>query len=217
MPENFELPPNAEDIEKNLKEGRIKTAIKGMLGLIFDDNADGPERITTLLERLEPFLKSNLIDGEGIKQSLQKLPAIENRDEFIESTFSLLGPFIDLRINNEEEFNRLRPESDELRPEGPELISVNEIFAYGLHEDSANIHLGLSGLSMREVKKLFIEGLKELAKIIEVNKNISIIAGESWVIAQKPGIIEKLGFTVDPKITKRATISREDFLRRYLK
>ena len=209
MSENFK-PSNVEGLEENIEHERIKKSIKEMLGMIFDSNNSGPERTGALLKRLEPFLTSTLIEGESIRQSLRELPAIEERGQFVESTFSLLGPFVDLRINHEEEFDRLRPGDTP-------VTLVNEIFAYGLYENSADIHLGLSGLPMGEIKKLFIEGLKELAKVVNDNKKIIVITGESWIIAKNPGIVEKLGFTIDDKNARSASISREDFLGRYLK
>ena len=75
------------------------------------------------------------------------------------------------------------------------------------------------------------EGLEELAKTVKENQAVKRVEAISWIVADHPKILEKLGFTVVGEIDEemrrkyyaddnrpigRATVSREDFLRRYL-
>lgn len=76
------------------------------------------------------------------------------------------------------------------------------------------------------------EGLQKLAEIVKENESLQVIAATSWIVARKTERLEELGFTDMGPITdeereqhfkgdtrpiNKAVISREDFLKKYLK
>ena len=80
------------------------------------------------------------------------------------------------------------------------------------------------------MRKLVVEGLRDLADIVQKDENIQKITAESWIVGKSSKIMEKLGFQISSeegrKVTdkrelgeeiKKAEISREDFLKKYLK
>ncbi|MDO8558956.1 MAG: hypothetical protein Q7R84_01360 [bacterium] len=230
MPEReLFLKPEAKKEEKKDKE--IEQAQKG-IGTFFDDNKDGQKRVENILSKIEPFLKSDLIDGDKVRQSLRGCSAIKEREEFIEKVLSSLEPISDLKKNNPEAFEEIERR---VFVEGVEVRGfkkINEILSYGVNEDFAHIHLAPAGQFGISVLKMVRGGLEELAKIVKENKEIKRVEAISWIVADHPKILERLGFTVvgeiDEEIRRkyhandngpisRATISREDFLSRYLK
>lgn len=71
-----------------------------------------------------------------------------------------------------------------------------------------------------------------MAEIVKKNEGVQVIIATSWIVARKPEWLESLGFTDTGPITdaerernfkddtrpiNKAIMSREDFLKRYLK
>jgi len=223
------LKPEAKKEEKEDKE--IEQARKG-IGLFFDNNKDGQKRVDDIISKIEPFLRSDLMDGEKVRQSLRECSTIKDRGEFIERVFSSLKPINDLKKNNPGIFEAIERKAFVEEVEARGFKKINEILSYGVSEDFVHIHLaparqfGISGL-----KKMTQEGLEELAKTVKENQAVKRVEAISWIVADHPKILEKLGFTVVGEIDEemrrkyyaddnrpigRATVSREDFLRRYL-
>lgn len=122
------------------------------------------------------------------------------------------------------------------------FTKLNKRFSYGesYSEDENLIHMHLAPI--RElIKKVGIDGiidlmkdgLEKLVEKVEANEKIDRITATSWIIAKKPTRerLKDLGFTLegeitpedkqkhhkdDPREIHRASIEREDFLKRYL-
>ncbi len=228
MPEGEQfLKPEAKKEDGELEEAKRK------IGTFFDEQKDGQKVVEDILSKIEIFLRSGLIDGDIVRQSLGKCSAIKDKEEFIEKVLSAIEPINDLKKNNPGIFEQIEREAFIKEVEARGFKKINEILSYGVNDDFAHIHLaparqiGVSGL-----KKMVQGGLEELAKIVKENQEIKRVEAISWIVADHPKILEKLGFTVvgeideemrrkhyvdDNRPISRATISREDFLSRYLK
>ncbi len=204
-----EIEPQPEENKEQLR--------KDKLGEIFDSHNIGSKRMKSLLFRLKPFLDSEEIDGEEIKVQLEALADIEDRDEFIEKTFSILRPVYELETKNLAELQTIIDKNHlEIQRNS---VEVNEVFNYDIEGEIANIHLSpAKGFPIKELKKLYLEGLITLAKVIEKNEYIATIKAHSWIVSENPKLIERLGFTLTDDYQKsyNAIISKEDFLKRYL-
>ncbi len=83
---------------------------------------------------------------------------------------------------------------------------INEMLHYGTYKDELYLHVfPVSTLSDGEKLKLLRNGFKQLAtqlKTSESLKEIKTVIGTSWIVAQSPGLMQKLGFTNDGEISK---------------
>jgi len=233
--------PLPDSVEKKLQSERAEESaneiqmVKKITGEIFDSYKEGPERIKDILFKIKPFLEFNLIDGNKIREALEKCSTIEDKDKFIEKVLSSLEPILDLKNNNPQAFEKIQREALVERG-GGRVKKINEILLYSeAPEGIIHIHLAPAKELAKEqgiggVKKLVIEGLEKLAEIVEKNEGIKEIRATSWIVAKIPQLIEKLGFTVmgeiDEEIRKKyfanderkistAIITREEFLKKY--
>lgn len=115
--------------------------------------------------------------------------------------------------------------------------TINELLHYSVTKDK-ELYLHVSPaktLSLPEQLKLLREGLPILAKKLKENpnlQNVETIGAVSWIVAANPGLLTRIGFTYKGNLDEKrkaesfpgdtsdigeAYISREDFLKRYLK
>lgn len=194
---------------------------------------DTDRNINEVLNLIKPFLGSNLIEEKGVIEALEQCKSIEDKDQFLESSFNALKPIFDLRFHNEEEFRKLQRQAF---VEARDFIKINEVLSYGYGGDTVHIHLA-PPKGVKRAHAEFINGLKELAKLInekEELRDIKYITAASPLISMHGGesiMKNRLGFTNieaideeerkkhfpnEKREVKRASISREDFLNRYL-
>jgi hypothetical protein len=108
---------------------------------------------------------------------------------------------------------------------------LNEIMYYGGRDDYIHIHLA-NARDLKNLRALVLDGLQKLAEVIKNNEKVKTIEATSWIVAKNPGLMEKMGFEVEGEIDEefrrrhfsddkrkisKATIGREEFLKRYLK
>lgn len=83
---------------------------------------------------------------------------------------------------------------------------INDMLHYEVYKDALYLHVfPVSTLSAGEKLKLLRDGLKQLARQLKTDehlKGVKTVNGVSWIVAQNPGLMEKLGFTYDGEITK---------------
>ena len=224
---------NAEEdlLEKaiELKKARLDVeaamqyewSVREKIGDIFEAHQNGTERVQDALSKFEPFLKSELLGGESIRAQIEAISAIEDKKEFVEKFVIALKPFFDLWVDNPREFERI--ERQRFVEKGG-YTKVNEILSYGAEGDDVHIHLAPAKALGMEVRRQAIEGLKELAQIVQKDKSIKSISATSWIVAEHPKLMEKFGFTIieeegftsEGKKIAAATMPREEFLERYL-
>ena len=98
-------------------------------------------------------------------------------------------------------------------------IGINRVvyfsFDPGDEEICINMHNAKS-LSVEELRNGFNDGLKEIAKRLKEDPNLAgvkKIAIRSWIVEKHPKVVERYGFSLDG--VDLASISREDYIRRY--
>lgn len=83
---------------------------------------------------------------------------------------------------------------------------LNEMLHFEVYEDRLYLHVfPVTTFSAGEKIKYLREGLKLLAAQIKTDqrfKGVKTINGVSWIVAQNPHLLEKLGFTHDGEISK---------------
>ena len=98
----------------------------------------------------------------------------------------------------------------EKRQEGStyENHKLNELLYYHIGDDKDVLHLHVNSKAMQNNFKLYTEmrdGLKQLAKDLQADPKlatISRIEGTSWFVADRPQVLERLGFIVDGPISE---------------
>ncbi len=216
---------------KNIK--RIKKAISK----IFEEEKNGPARINVIVSKIKPFLDSGLVKKNEIYNLLEECSSVEEKDVFTKCVLSSIRPFFDLKEKEQEKIKR------EIFLKEGGFKTLNKVLSYGEHfydKDKKVVHVHLA--PAKELKKevgetafleLIKDGIKKLAEIVKKDKKIKKIAAISWLVAQRPKVIESLGFTIKGEINQefrkkffpyepddeeimRAIIKREKFLKRYL-
>lgn len=151
------------------------------------------------------------MDKKSLKKSLKECVTIKDRDEFTDSAFSILKPYYKL-------VEQL-PETGE--EENSKQIQINDVLKYEIKGNLIDLHLPETGAEFFRLTELFKKGFKEIAKLIKDNENITEISMDSWIVKDYPKRVkQEIGFKVkEGEVTpwsKTATMSKEDFLKRYL-
>ncbi|KKP33110.1 MAG: hypothetical protein A2312_03720 [Candidatus Staskawiczbacteria bacterium RIFOXYB2_FULL_32_9] len=171
----------------------------------FDKNNTGRKRIDAILDRIGPMLKSEFIDGEQIKASLEACVDVADKNEFVERVLEALKPILYFHAERPEDFQREAVEATNL--------PLNEILYYGVDQDIIHIHLKSVAELLKEhgkrdgitrVEELLEDGLRKLAIVIGKNEDIKKVTAKSWLCASKSGRrwLEELGFVWDGLISK---------------
>jgi len=116
-------------------------------------------------------------------------------------------------------------------------MEINRILACVKFKNSLILHIPPSHtVSLSEKLKLMREGFKKVADILVNDKSIKKVEGSSWLADEHGSLVRKMGFDIkdinfmekffvvignilkkqNERPYKRVSISREDFLRRYL-
>jgi len=182
-----------------------------------------------------------------IGRQLHEVDPNLSHSEFQEQVYEIILPLVEIEISNpdlvrearelwnrrhngsraqketttRENSQRLRQEKKEQIIEDGERVIASELLYYQVKENVIELHI-LPGMDLSIIAFIndIRNGLKKIAEFVKKNEQISIISGQSWIITEKPELLEKLGFTVRTQeggVDSIATISREDFLKRYLK
>lgn len=212
---------------KEEKDEELERA-KDSFAVVFDNHKDGEERVRVITDRLGKILDSDDFDGEEVRKSLQTCSKTEDKKEFVDGVMLALQPVLTFRKNNPQAFEKLAREVA-MSQEG--MKPLNEIMYYGGRDDYIHIHLA-NARDLKNLRALVLDGLQKLAEVIKNNEKVKTIEATSWIVAKNPGLMEKMGFEVEGEIDEefrrrhfsddkrkisKATIGREEFLKRYLK
>ena len=96
----------------------------------------------------------------------------------------------------------------------PVTTWVNEIFGYQWESPSEiSIHLeNAQDKKLGEKLKLLRGGLKSIAKMVKSNLDIKLVSAVSWIITERPRLMETLGFIID-KTSGKAKEYRNKYLK----
>lgn len=208
-----ELPP---DIRQEKIERFYKDA-KNSAGFIFDKN-EPENRVTELKTLVEPYFSvSPNLDKEKLFAALDELNGVTDRDVFVQKAFDILLPVTNTKFQYPREFEALQREQHYER--NPSFIKINQLLSVDKEDEVLNLHVPPNETTpLRDKIQMLTEGMKQIAELVQHDQSIKEVRGTSWIITQNPGLIEKLGFTVDDisKESGEAHISREDLLKKYL-
>lgn len=210
---------NEAEEEKESQRELFYKRVKEGLRETFRSFPSGQERIKAVITEI-PMLT----DDE--KERLMPCGEISDEQEFVEDVFKVIERFADWRIADEKGFRKEKVE----RMTGFKM--VGDLLSYGMEQDLVHIHLTPISSADKIGAKKFEKELSELAEIIYSDPRVEKIRTTSWIVAEHPDLLEYFGFTVGGPISEKekekyfpneekpvwdACISREDFLKRYLK
>jgi len=233
-----------EEIDKikNLKESvenkksnseELEKAVENFIDQLPDNN----QKIDELNKILGKSLNNDVLLKLGlntsineIKRKFEQCKKIESGADFIKEVRKILSPISIAMDNHPEEFVGFKRK---VFNETHNFIPVNEVFSYKVDEGDLHIHMAPSSdLNAISKVRLIKDALEKLPEIIKSNKKIKKISATSWIVASNPGLLEKIGFKIEGPISEktrktdfegetmpisRATISRKEFLKKYLK
>lgn len=168
---------------------------------------------------------------QKMKQDLLECCKIQDMEKFQERFLSVIEPILNLERENLQEFESLIGKNT---MERFHWISINDLLKYAKDGRRIHIHI-LPAKSMSRSDKLsnLNNGLKDLASIIDNDKDVELVTATSTLVAEHPRIVEKLmGFTIDGSISDEtrekyfkydtreiheAHMTREDFLNKHKK
>lgn len=153
----------------------------------------------------------------------------------IDAIMVIIAPFLDLKFSDPTNFDRAMEMSSRSRiEEEGGYIKLNDLlyYGYGYDPNGLFVHLHVApAQTLPDKIALLRGGLKRLASQIVNDQRVGSIVATSWIVAEHPRLIERLGFVVDGPIDEqtrkkyfaddsrpisKAHVSREDFLKRYL-
>ena len=196
---------------------------------LFDEIPDGTQRIAELKRRLGTLLQ--FIDkppGE-LNAELDSCAEILSKEEFVAKVTAILKPIADASVQRPQEFEKVARE--EFRAQGG-FTPVNDLLAYGIHDTVMHLHaMQNKTAELRQKLGMLKDGMKRIAQIVRDNEAVQEVTATSWIVAEHPKLLERMGFTVegpitdemrakhfqgDPRAISLAKISREELLRRYV-
>lgn len=223
MKEEFKQPDAFQEQGNAEREGIYKST-KVKLITLFKSYSTGKERMDEIRSQIEKVLDS-LENKEEILRQLTECEQINDKRIFIDKVFDTIKPAIDLMAEKPELF-----ESDK---EGgiQEIIKINEILSYSVEGDFIFIHV-IPKEKVADGLTKMNEGLNKLAEIVDERKEIKTVEMASWIVTKHPNVVRRFGFELDGEINKdfrnkyfqgdnavihKAHMTKEDFLKRYLK
>lgn len=215
-------PENSQPIEiERVNKDKILENAKHNWGFVFDEKkGDGQAASEELFARIEPMLKG-IFDDDVIKEMREALTLCNDatdKDDFVEKFFLALKPLVDFRSQDRKKFSEIARSLQQERIEPDNLLS-EILYCDPIKEGDteANLHLfQAEDKGIRELKRLFTEGLENLAKRIKDNTSIKQVVASSYLIKNNPEVIVRLfGFTLVSEDT--AVMSIGNFLDKYSK
>lgn len=203
---------------------------------LFDSLPDGPERrnvfVQTIIDRAIPRLGETMRLFSVETQRIVDDPLL-NDEVFQAAVINSLFDFLDRNIDPEQ-FEVARRAAF---VEQGGFTPLNEIISYGCDDGVAHIHLADARtltLRPRAFITAIIDGLEKLAKVLIQPgfEGVKVVTATSFIVAEHSGLLERAGFIIDGPIDEKTRqqhfktearpvsashMSREDFLRRYLK
>ena len=201
---------------------RIKEAVHHMvLEMPQDTDLDSQkQKVLTYMEgRMASLFPENHDDVIILVRDLRNA-MFQNEEEMANNIANRFRSFLTTVISPEDLETKLR--NDAAERSGWKII--NEALSYELGPNNeVNLHVPkIFTKKPLEMYRLFNDGLRLLATQLKTEpglKDIEQIVGYSWIIFEHPGLIEKMGFTLDERDGKKkgslAFMSRDDFIERY--
>ena len=225
--------PEINNSEKEKAEQDIRNETRIGIALIVNDSEDTDDAIKQILKRLESFFKhidKELLPDEKINEIINSVYAskdIEDKEEMIDSITDAFKPLLDIKINNPKAFEDVQAKA---MNEAGGFTEINRLLSYGKDNGIIHIHAP-AGKSVEGKFSLYRQGMRDLAKIVNKDPEITTITATSHIVSEHPEMFTIMGFSVremtpeekqkhfaaETRKISRAEISREDFLKKFLK
>jgi hypothetical protein len=220
-----------ENEETIINDGDYRQSILN----VFKYYNNGKDRINFIINSFAPYFDNNLIrKKEETKEKLLACAELNEENKFVNEIFEIIKPIIIFIKKNpeiEREFRDSTPEK--VKREAFNILSgyeqIGTYISYGIDGKILHIHFpdakeliknkGVNFL-INEIKNDF----RNLAKVVDNNKQIEEITATSWMVNKLSTTLEKLGFFIinddfkdkEERNVKHAVISRNVFLDKYL-
>lgn len=210
--------------EEIIQIGKVSEAKKSL--------AESKEERVELIKNEEELIRQGSKENnEGFSESIHS----PSSDETIKSNIERLKKKM-METNPEEREAELGEQKRFIESSGS--TELNRMLAYAKFQDAVLLHVSPSKtLQLSEKLRFLNDGLNKLADVLVNDPKIKKVQGSSWIMQENPRLVERLGFRIEeiPKMEKAihflvnlfrkekspqyksASMSREDFLKRYLK
>lgn len=223
--ENFEPKPQVPRQEARPWDEKIAAYAESF----WDLYPEPAERIDRIKKKVKVIAEQVLEDSEAFMASIEACQYIEEKEVFVQAIVSAVEPLRQARLEDPVGFEAAQREYFYAIEK---FIQVNDLISYSLKGSTVEIHIAPSQtVSMGKKLTMLREGLTGLAKVVQENEDVETITGTSWIVAQHPALMEKLGFEVEGQISDdemreefpaenrevhRARINRQELLDKYL-
>ena len=215
---------NPNDVRKKQKEANFHKSLEESGNRMLTDfyNMTPENRLPALVKSLlvyKKFVPSELY--QSVTSGLQGVSQ-ESLESFLYESKKVLAPLLQFLNKDPYQFEEWARDNSS---EGSTLTSVNQLLVYEKIDNEIVLHIDLNRLTDDfKILKLLRDGLTTLALTVKNDPTIQRISGTSWIIKENPRILQLLGFTVQEPgadeernaSDRKAVISRDDFLKKYL-
>jgi hypothetical protein len=177
---------------------------------------EGPERLSYLIGRLKKRYAYIFQDkGQEFEILINELSGknFSNDEEMLRVITDEIFAFAKVNFTRQQ----LEKRRGELGIEDTNKFYLNEIFEYSLDDQGKKIRIHLKPTSKMGIE-IVKSGFRDLAAKLEQDPtliNVEFVSITSWIVAEKPGAVEKLGFHIDKDVKERGTMARAEFMERY--
>lgn len=190
------------------------------------------ELINGLKTRAAAFSKQHSFDLSQMNLDLDALAEIKDDAVFAKKIVEVLNPLIELKFSNPKVFaSSLEAVKRENFIKQGGFEPLNQLLSFGFGPEGKYVHIHVAPNKETENKLgLIKDGLHKLAEKVKADERIERIEAVSWIVADHPNLLKKLGFeirgSVDEESGKKmfphedrtvasAFMTRDELLRRY--
>lgn len=219
------------------KETPMEHAMRAEFENFYLEFPDAETRIIRLRERIAPWLTDEVmrmevakyVDPNKLFTNIEEAARANDKTEFVSAIIKAIEPLLRFQKENPEAFRAFKRRQF---VEQNQSIAVNDAFSYRIDEGELKVDVApVSDFKLADKLSMLRDGLWAIAAVIDRDPSIKIVSATSWIVAENPGLLKKMGFTIEGEIGKelreehfrsekrpvhRATMSREDFLKKYL-
>lgn len=195
------------------------------------DNSE--ERTLGIMKKLNHFFQyidKKILSGEKIeeiKSSIDACSLIQDKDEYLDAVMRILKPILDLK---DKHANKIEDAQAKVMNREKGFTEINRLLSYGKHGSTVHIHAP-PGETVGNKLGLYREAMERLADIVRNDLDIQEITATSYLVAKHPRLFTAIGFEIgdvpeefrrghfadEERQIKKATISRKEFLNKFLK
>ena len=216
--------PQESDLYKRTRTG---------MNVLCEQYDDPKERTAEILRKVEPFfwhIDKKILPEDRVKElqnSLDACSLIQDKNEHLETVMKTLKPILELKEEHADKFEDAQAKA---MNEACGFTEINRLLSYGKYKSTIHIHAP-AGETVSNKLGLYRDAMKKLADIINSDPEVQEITATSYLVAKHPGLFTRFGFKVEDitdefrqehfageeREIKRASISREEFLNKFLK